>query len=215
MESAFCEIVPPDCRLIETFRYTPGFGAVDLGLHLNRMCDSARKLGFTFDRDLAEHICDGISGNKPLRCRLTLGVKGDFQLSHVPLDPTPAVWQVDISETRLSSTTAWLAHKTTQRDLYDTARANLPHGVDELLFLNERDELCEGTITNVFIETQAGRWVTPPISAGCLPGILRQKLIKSGEVTVKTITLMDLMAASSIVVGNSLRGKIRAELNRS
>jgi branched-subunit amino acid aminotransferase/4-amino-4-deoxychorismate lyase len=57
--------------------------------------------------------------------------------------------------------------------------------------------------------------VTPPISAGCLPGILRQKLIKSGEVTVKTVTLGDLMAARSVVVGNSLRGKIRADLNRT
>ena len=215
MESAFCEIVPPDCRLIETFRYTPGFGAVDLGLHLNRMCDSARQLGFAFDRDLAEHICDGLSGNKPLRCRLTLGVKGDFQLSHVPLDPTPAVWQVDISDTRLNTGDAWLAHKTTQRDIYDTTRANLPRGIHEMLFLNERDELCEGTITNVFVETQGGTWVTPPISAGCLPGILRQKLIKSGEVIVKTVTLGDLMAARSVVVGNSLRGKIRADLNRT
>ena len=215
MESAFCEIVPPDCRLIETFRYTPGFGAVDLGLHLNRMCDSARQLGFAFDRDLAEHICDGLSGNKPLRCRLTLGVKGDFQLSHVPLDPTPAVWQVDISDTRLNTGDAWLAHKTTQRDIYDTTRANLPRGIHEMLFLNERDELGEGTITNVFVETQDGIWVTPPISAGCLPGILRQKLIKSGEVTVKTVTLGDLMAARSVVVGNSLRGKIRADLNRT
>jgi len=215
VESAFCEIVPPDCRLIETFRYTPGFGAVDLGLHLNRMCDSARQLGFAFDRDLAEHICDGLSGNKPLRCRLTLGVKGDFQLSHVPLDPAPAVWQVDISDTRLNTGDAWLAHKTTQRDIYDTTRANLPHGIHEMLFLNERDELCEGTITNVFVETQGGTWVTPPISAGCLPGILRQKLIKSGEVTVKTVTLGDLMAARSVVVGNSLRGKIRADLNRT
>ena len=54
MESAFCEPIPADCRLIETFRYDPSAGAVDLDLHLNRMCDAARKLGFSFRRKDAD-----------------------------------------------------------------------------------------------------------------------------------------------------------------
>lgn len=214
MESAFCEIVPPHCQLIETFRYNPGFGPVNLRLHLDRMCSSARVLGFRFDRDLAEHICDGIGGTKPLRCRLTLGQSGDFNLSTMTLGPSGPVWKVDISETHLSSKDAWLAHKTTQREIYDTARANLPDGIDELIFLNERNEVCEGTITNVFVEQDDGIWVTPPISAGCLPGVLRQTLINDGTVRVKTVTLADLMACKSIKVGNALRGLIQAELKR-
>jgi 4-amino-4-deoxychorismate lyase len=212
VESAFCEPIPADCRLIETFRYDPSAGAVDLDLHLNRMCDAARKLGFSFRRKDAEHLCGGLSSPASLRCRLTLTQEGQFDLQTHALGVTASQWVLGVSDRRLRSDDPWLAHKTTERRLYDETRAALPVGIDEILFLNEKDELCEGTITNVFVQCADQTWVTPPISSGCLPGILRQNLIVSRKVRVKVVTLDDLRQAVKIRVGNSLRGLIDAKL---
>jgi 4-amino-4-deoxychorismate lyase len=104
-----------------------------------------------------------------------------------------------------------LQHKTTRRVVYDTARASLPDGIDELLFLNEREELCEGTITNLFIEMPDGRRLTPPVSCGLLPGILREQLLEEGWAEA-VLTMNDLKSAKAIFMGNSLRGLIPAKL---
>jgi 4-amino-4-deoxychorismate lyase len=212
VESAFRENIPDDCRLIETFRFEPRVGNVHLELHLNRMCDTARKLGFPFNRAQAVNLCDTVASYEMLRCRLTLGRDGKFELSSQPIEPTKPRWRIAISDTLLSKGDPWLAHKTTQRKIYDDARARLPDGIDEFLFFNNRNELCEGTITNVFVALESGAWVTPPISSGCLPGILRQTLIKSGFVTVKAVSRQNLVSARQIKVGNSLRGLIDVEL---
>jgi branched-chain amino acid aminotransferase len=50
-------------------------------------------------------------------------------------------------------------------------------GADEAIFGNTRDNLCEGTGTNVFVVVD-GRVVTPPLSAGCLGGVTRELLLE-------------------------------------
>jgi|TARA_B100000524_G_scaffold318995_1_gene198750 4-amino-4-deoxychorismate lyase len=96
--------------------------------------------------------------------------------------------------------------------LYDAERANLPDGIDELVYLNERNEVCEGTITNIFVKIE-GHWLTPPLSSGCLPGVLRRKKIEDASCKVKIVTFSDLQRAEKITVGNALRGEIEAVLS--
>jgi 4-amino-4-deoxychorismate lyase len=86
----------------------------------------------------------------------------------------------------------------------------LPDGVDEYIFLNENDEVCEGTITNIFADLGTGL-VTPPTSCGLLPGILRGELLQ-GNVRAEIIPFARLKTAKQIFVGNSLRGLIPANL---
>lgn len=45
-------------------------------------------------------------------------------------------------------------------------------GAGEAVFANTRDELCEGTGTNIFVVVN-GRVQTPPLSSGCLAGVTR------------------------------------------
>ena len=45
-------------------------------------------------------------------------------------------------------------------------------GGAEAIFANGRDELCEGTGTNVFVERDDAI-VTPPLDSGCLAGVTR------------------------------------------
>jgi len=74
-----------------------------------------------------------------------------------------------------------------------------------------RGELCEGSYTSLFIETN-GQLFTPPLSVGLLPGILRAELIESRRVLEKTLRIDDMLAADKLYVGNSLRGLIPAKL---
>jgi para-aminobenzoate synthetase/4-amino-4-deoxychorismate lyase len=105
----------------------------------------------------------------------------------------------------------WLAHKTTNRDFYDLPRQEAQQrlAVDEVVFLNERDELAEGSITNLFIEKN-GRLYTPALSSGLLPGTLRAELIATGRAEEAVLRLADLETADALYLGNSVRGLIRA-----
>ncbi len=213
MENPLCPPSDPDFRLIETFGYVPEQGCVRLDLHLERMAKSAAAFGIAFDRDKASDIASAITNTDALRCRMTLDSSGNTDLTTAKMGMAPmGIWRLAISPNRLQSDTIWLAYKTTQRELYDQARADLEAGVDELIFLNERDEVCEGTITNIFVETAEGAFVTPPMTSGLLPGVLRQSEITSGRCKEQIVTLDDLRQARQIWVGNSLRGLIPAVL---
>lgn len=210
MESTLRGSVPAGTRLIETFGWTPGAGYARLDRHLARMAKSARHLGYGFDAAAAK-ACLKAQGTEPLRCRLTLGEDG-FEFTSALMGATLSVWNIAISDQRLSSGNPWLQHKTTRRALYDTARAQLPKGVDELLFLNEDNEVCEGTITNVFVTLPDGRKVTPPTRCGLLPGVLREELLASAQVAEAVLSPDMLRSAKAIHMGNSLRGLIPAKL---
>ncbi len=208
MESPFRKPVEPDFRLIETFRLDPETGPHDLSRHLRRMERSASAFGIEFDRCATEAEINKIEAPEALRVRLTLDVDGQTEFTTAVLGSTKEPWTVQIAQPRLQSDDVWLQHKTTRRAIYDQVRADLPQGVDELLFLNERDEVCEGTITNLFLKLRTGPVVTPPLSSGCLPGVLRQRLLDKHRVSERVVTLNDLRHAQWITVGNSLRGEI-------
>lgn len=204
MESPLCR---PETRLIETFGWD-GSGFRRLAAHLARARASAGVLGFHWDRDAIDRALSGVTGAAPLRVRLTVGRAGDAEVTTGPLAPNPPRWVAGLATERLRSEAPMLKHKTTERALYDRARAQLPDGLDEVIFLNEREEVCEGTITNVFVERGAVL-LTPPLSSGLLPGILRAELLAGGRAREAVLTPDDLIGAR-VFLGNALRGLISA-----
>jgi branched-subunit amino acid aminotransferase/4-amino-4-deoxychorismate lyase len=161
-------------------------------------------------RDALYAAVAGLDGD--LRVRLMLDEKRKFTATAEPLAPNAANWKFAISPERVDSGDIFLRHKTDWRDLYDreSARA-MREGIDEIVFLNERGELTEGGRTNLFVRKN-GKLVTPPLACGLLPGILRGKLLESGECAEETLYLDDLDTAQEIYLGNSLRGLMRAVL---
>ncbi len=212
LRKATIDRVPDGTKVIETFGFTLERGYCGLPQHLDRMQKTAQALGYPFDLDramlaTAVHVFD-----RDHRCRLTLDAAGEFEFSATPFAPTSGVWSVAVASETLCSGDVWLTHKTTNRAIYDTARANLPTGIDELIFFNERDELCEGTITNVIVERGDGTFVTPPLRCGLLPGVGRACEIAKGNVEVGRVSRADLKNAARLWLVNSLRGRIAAKL---
>jgi para-aminobenzoate synthetase/4-amino-4-deoxychorismate lyase len=209
----FADPAMPVC-LIETMAWTPQDGFILLDRHLDRMAASAQYFRLPFDASKKSSMLDDLAKTftAPMRVRLTLHEIDGPAVTAVPLPPNPAVYRFSIAPERLDSSSLWLAHKTTNRAFYDEPRqrAHAEIGVDEVVFLNENNELTEGSITNLFVERD-GVLLTPPLSAGLLPGTLRADLIDSGRAIEQALTLADLQTASAIYLGNSVRGLMRAD----
>ena len=88
------------------------------------------------------------------------------------------VWRFVISDQRLDEKDPLFYHKTTRRQFFDREmeRQKALTGCDEVVFLNKKGELTEGTRTNLFIELD-GRLFTPALACGLLPGTLREELL--------------------------------------
>ena len=204
--------------LIETLGYRPDQGLVRLDMHLERMSESSDELGFSFNRQKAhEALLEALATadkDTLLRLRMELSKTGAIDVQCAPFDPTPngKRYTITSASSRLASDNPLIRHKTTERAIYQEARGEFPvDEIDEVLLLNERDEICEGTITNFFLRrNEAGPLLTPALDSGLLPGILRKELLQSGLAKEAVLTVGDLEAAHEFYVGNSLRGLIRA-----
>lgn len=206
-----------DFGLIETLLWTRGEGFRLLPEHLARLAASSAALGFAHDearvRDALNAAVAGASSGR-LRVRLVLARDGTIETSVTPIEPIPpdAVWRVAVAKRRFSSADPLLRHKTTRRALYEDTLTDAAQrcGADEVLFQNERDELCEAARCNLFVP-QDEILLTPPLSCGLLPGTLRAALIAQGRAR-ESILRLDDISGSEFFLGNSVRGLVRARL---
>ena len=144
----------------------------------------------------------------PSKVRLLLSRSGAMSIELRPLDsPPPEPVDVVVVPLPVSPTDFRLAHKTTDRAFYDEPRRSADCW--EVLFRDQQGFLTEGSFSNLFVQRDR-RLLTPPLSRGLLPGVLRQRLIDEGEAIEADLVESDL--AKGFLVGNSLRGLIRARL---
>jgi 4-amino-4-deoxychorismate lyase len=206
--------IGPGFDLIETLCWEPHWGFVRLERHLARLAASARDLGFAHDARSVIEALDAFGLTQAQRVRLALAFDGKVTVLTQPFEPLPMgkEWALRIAGTRLHSGDPLLRHKTTRRDAYQRARAEfMPTEADEVLLLNERGELCEGTITNLFVDMgDGGPLLTPPLSCGLLAGVLRGALLDDGKASETVLSPAELSGAKALFVGNSLRGLIPA-----
>lgn len=203
--------VPEGLTVFETMRAEDGRIAL-WPLHLDRLRRGCATVGFPLAEAQIRAALDSLPQGQVLRARLTVDAAGTVGLTHQPLPPNPAFWRVTISPLRLDSADRWLRIKTSHRPVYDRVRAALPEGVDEAILLNEQGEVCEGTITSLFLR-RGDRLLTPPLACGLLPGVLRQSLIETGQAREARFLPGDL-DAGDLFMGNALRGLILARLVR-
>jgi 4-amino-4-deoxychorismate lyase len=204
-----------DFSLIETLRWEPEAGFLRLEQHMRRLNRSADALGFRLPVKPEAALKEAVSGTSPLRVRLTMSFRGKIEVTTTPFEPVEenTIWRIRIAEkARMKSDDPLYRHKSSKRELYDAARAEFSKDdADEVLLLNERGELCEGTFTNLFVQGKDGILITPPLSSGLLPGILRADLIRERKARAEVLKPENLVGCP-LFVGNSLRGLIRTEL---
>ncbi|MEO5805396.1 aminodeoxychorismate synthase component I [Devosia sp.] len=205
--------------LIETLQWKRQGGYVLLDRHLDRMAASASYFQIPFDRAQIEDLLDQQPAGftvPEMRVRLLLDEREGASITAAALTANPPVFKFMIAPERVDSSSIWLAHKTTNRAFYDEPReaAVKNFGVDEVVFLNEKGELTEGSITNLFVERN-GILLTPWLESGLLPGTLRADLIARGITVEARLTLEDLQQTSKIYLGNSVRGLMRARWVRT
>jgi len=212
----------PGFQLFETTFATKD-GIRHWGRHLARLASSAGWCGFPFDRtalqSLVDETCAGFEQDASYRLRIALAKSGEINVTSAPLAPlaeqtVSVLLASEYGFAPRSSNDPLLEHKTTSREDYDRAwREAETHGAFDMLFFNERGELTEGGRSNVFLKRD-GRWKTPPLGAGLLPGVMRGVLLEELEAEQRALTLEDLNRAEALMICNALRGAVAARLKR-
>ena len=143
------------------------------------------------------------------KVRLLLAENGACTLTSAPLaDAAAEPLTLAISRTPVDSGDIFRYHKTTRREVLDAGRAEQAD-VDEVLFINERGELTEGSYHNLLLKID-GKVLTPRRESGLLGGVMRQVLLERGEIAEATLFPADLFRADEIRLINSVRGVRRA-----
>ncbi|PKN88607.1 MAG: aminodeoxychorismate synthase, component I [Deltaproteobacteria bacterium HGW-Deltaproteobacteria-1] len=198
----------PEFALIETMLLTDG-KIKYLRRHLRRLKKTARTFSIACPVDKIKTALNACAAKLSGRIRLRLLLKpdGNFLIQHHPVSPCPASSPfVVVSRHKTNSGDPFLYHKTTHRKLYDEEfKRHSAQGYFDVVFQNEKDEITEGAISNIFILVK-GRWYTPPLSCGLLNGIARQVMIRKLNAGEKILYLKDLKSADRIVLTNSVRG---------
>jgi para-aminobenzoate synthetase/4-amino-4-deoxychorismate lyase len=209
LKASFLTRTWPEFQLVETMLWDGEYSL--LAMHLDRMESSASYFNFPFDRPLVSSQVMKQSnqfqvGNR-YRVRLLLDSAGQLTTTSTTYVPDISTGCVYISMERTLSTDVFLRHKTTYRERYDRLYAEARvDGFDEIIILNERGEVTEGAISNIFI-MQNGTLITPPLHSGLLPGVLRRQILESTPTSKeRVLTVHDLECADAVYLCNSLRG---------
>jgi para-aminobenzoate synthetase/4-amino-4-deoxychorismate lyase len=209
LKASFLTRTRPPFRLIETLLWQRDYPLI--ALHLDRLHSSACYFNFAFDREaIAAQLCDlakSFDANTRYRVRLLLDATGSISLATAAfLDDAPSC-RITVAGERTSAADPFFRHKTTNREMYDRLHgAAAAAGFDEVIFMNDREEVTEGAVSNIFIE-QSGRWLTPPLASGVLPGVFRRHMLKTRPAAEeRVLSIADLRSADAVYVCNALRG---------
>jgi para-aminobenzoate synthetase/4-amino-4-deoxychorismate lyase len=184
--------------------------------HLQRMAASARYFGYLWDEERIRaeltNVGAGLAAapqGSRYKVRLRLNRQGELLCESHLMQKTTANEQlvVALSAERTDSRDRMYFHKTTYRPLYERAqRFAQEHGYADVIFLNEKGEVTEGAISNVFIE-HAGKLLTPPVECGLLAGVYRQCVLEEySNAQEAVLSVDDLLAGEKVYICNALRG---------
>ncbi len=198
--------------LFETFRFEPSLGFKNIDRHLARLAFSMQYFRF---QPLPTDILDRLeemskSWSNTMRIRLEVSKSGEVTVTNNFLSSVTSYPNVAVDTNPILSTNILNFHKITDRSMFDD-RAKIFSQFDDVILINEKDEITQSLIANVAVKLE-GKWFTPPISCGLLPGIERQRLIEKKTLFERIIKVDELKTSSEIALVSSLRGWRKATL---
>ena len=208
---------PFSFSLLETLLWTQEEGFFLQERHISRILDSAAYFDFPITKEKLKDYLEQISSAffMPQRVRVWLDQAGNLRHESRPFEMIPVhqALKVCLANSPVDSSNIFLFHKTTQREVYDSARKGFDE-LDDVLLYNELGELTEFTIGNLVVQLN-GQLLTPPISCGVLAGTLRAQLVETGQVLERTITIHQLSECTRIFRVNSIRRWQRVEIQNN
>ncbi len=223
IKAAFLTELPSEIGLFETILVRESIPQ-NLELHLERLAQSAQILGIPFSasdyKKVIASACESCAMDAEYRLRLDLDRTGQisFQIGALlPLKESVRIfWASDIlpdpSQAKLFSGNILLRHKVSTRNVYDQAwKIAEDLGGFDALFVNEQGFVTEGGRSSVFIKSD-DRWLTPPVDAGLLPGVMRSIILNdpAWNAHEANLTIDEILNAKEIMLSNALRGPIPA-----
>ena len=209
----------PEFQLIETMLWSGKAGFFCLPLHLKRLRDSSFYFGFCYNGERLKKILSeakkDLNPDSVYKIRVLLYKDGTVSITRKKIEKRRAksLMPVVISGMKTSSKDIFLRHKTTNRKLYDREYQRYKRaGCYDVIFCNEKGEITEGAISNIFIKS--GRfYYTPPLRCGLLNGVFRQYILsKRKNIREKVLIPAMLKNAEGIWLANSVRGMNRVIL---
>jgi para-aminobenzoate synthetase/4-amino-4-deoxychorismate lyase len=198
----------PPFDLIETMAFVPEEGVRNHDRHLRRLAGSAEYFGYPFCHGTisARLKARTQSLDEPTLVRLCLASSGRTWIATgtLPVPTSRAPVRLVIDELPVDSSDVSLFHKTSRRRPYSERRAR-HREADDVVLVNERGQVTETTVANLAV-CLGGRWCTPPLDNGCLPGVQRALLVEDGTLAERSISVAELQAAAQIALVSSVRG---------
>ena len=227
MKTNFLYGLRNEIQLFETLRVENAV-AVRLKEHIDRLVFSALKLNYSFDfNEMMSIIQDSLSRinrNLTYRLKLTLNYEGVFEAHAYEIEndmpqSSSIFWAEDLigDYQPIDPQSNWVKYKTTNRKIYDSVwLAAVKRGGFDGLLINKNGFVAEGGRSSVFIKPKnSDIWLTPPLDAGILPGVMRATLVNGlndWKVEEKNIRKQDVIDAEKIILTNSLRGIVPVHL---
>ena len=199
--------------LLETLRIEQGVGR-NAHAHLTRLAAAAEHFRYPWNRKAALTMLDRLLSEHSAgvhRARLLLHADGRLEAQAVPMLDHVGPARVHLASSPLPEAhSEFVRHKTTRRAHYDAFAPE--EGVFDTLLWNEAGEITEFTRGNVAVKIK-GRWITPVLRCGLLPGIGRAQALAVGRISEEIVRVDQLPLAEGIAFLNSLRGWIAVQLD--
>jgi para-aminobenzoate synthetase/4-amino-4-deoxychorismate lyase len=202
-------------KLIETLLWEPGKGYFLLPHHLDRLSSSAQYFNFNCVKVSIVKALEKLSKNFKDGYRYKIKILNDkygkIKTSFSRINSDTKIAKVRFFDKKISSSNIFLYHKTTNRILYDEEYKRWSEkGYFDVIFMNERNQVTEGAISNIIIKKGAF-YYTPPIECGLLNGIYRRYLLEKNSFPLieKILYREDIKDADEIYMVNSVRGMTR------
>lgn len=212
VKSRILDACIPQFDLIETLLWTAGEGYHLLDRHIARLTESAEYFSFQFDEFAAREALNLFAASLPdlpHKVRFLLSKRGQMRIEESRFDTVSETTpKVILARKPVDSGNPFLYHKTSNRRIYEE---HMDASSDDVILWNERGEITESTISNIFLDID-GELATPPISSGLLAGTMRAEMLEKGECKECKLDIEELERCNAIYLANSVRGMYRVEL---
>ena len=175
--------------------------------HMRRAVSSAQQNGFRIPseeliRSAVEELCRTEKHSLGL-LRISFGQNGKWSAVHLPYE------QIKHGAKLLTYDKVIAVHGQPVKSYPYSHRLEIFEavnqlGADEALVCNDKNKVCEGAVTNLLLRID-GKWVTPPISDGVLPGVMRALVIEYCGVSVRSVDKTEIPLVQSAFLLSSLR----------